>query len=200
MKTRLGEFAVDEVRDAFLRVLDSQDTTTGGGTAAAIAGAMAGGLIAMVAGLSIEKEGLAPKEYYLEIVAEADSLAEELLEGGYQDSLAFSSVRAAYRLSKSTQNEKIIRGEAIQAAWIQAARVPLNNAAACARLLKLADRLQGRSNQNAASDLVCAYHLARTGLLGCLANVKINLPSIKDSEIVMELEKISAELSALVDS
>ncbi|MBI9046152.1 MAG: cyclodeaminase/cyclohydrolase family protein [Anaerolineaceae bacterium] len=80
-----------------------------------------------------------------------------------------------------------MRRAVIQAAWIQAAEVPLANADGCAAVLELALHLRGRSNPNAASDLSCAFYLALAGLKGCIANVEINLPAIKDENVKAKL-------------
>jgi len=173
--------------EAFQRVLNPLDSSTGGGTASAVAGAMAGALVAMVARLSIGKEGMESASFYNELATAAGSLSKELFDGGREDSEAFKVVRSAFRLARQTDKEKASRREAIQAAWIHAARVPLANAERCARVLKLAVRLRGRSNPNAASDLECAGYLACAGLLGCVENVNINVLSIKDQKVAAEL-------------
>lgn len=165
---------------AFLRVLDSHDASTGGGTASALAGAMAAALAAMVARLSIGKGLGAPDAFYEELGAEGERLSLALAAGGARDAEAFDAVKAAYALPKATSEQKAARTAAIQAAMTTAAQVPLDNAALCARAQELAGRLAGRSNPNTLSDLQCAGHLARAGLAGCLANVAINLPAIKD--------------------
>lgn len=186
---------VDENVAAFLKVLDPTDNATGGGTASAVAGAMAGALVAMVARLSIGKEGtdgryqMEPESFYSELGAAAEALSSDLFDGGREDSQAFEAVRSAFRLPKQTDEEKTTRREAIRAAWVHAARVPLVNAERCARVLELGAQLRGRSNPNAASDLKCAMYLARAGLLGCVENVEINVPAIKDQEMATELAK-----------
>jgi len=188
---------MDENVEAFLRLLDPADNSTGGGTASAMAGAMAAALVAMVARLSIGKEGLEAKSFYRELSAEAEALSGELLDGGREDSDAFMAVLSAYRLAKDTDEEKSARREAIQRAVLQAARVPLANMERCWRVLELAMQLRGRSNPNAASDLECALHLARAGLLGCADNVEINLPAIKDLQAAGELAERARSLKAL---
>jgi formiminotetrahydrofolate cyclodeaminase len=107
-------------------------------------------------------------------------------------------VRAAYGLPRGTKEEKAIRSEAVQAAWTEAARVPLKNAGKCAQVLELAVRLEGRSNLSAASDLECAHHLGRAGLLGCVANVDINISEIRDVEVAGELAEQTYILRELV--
>jgi formiminotetrahydrofolate cyclodeaminase len=178
---------MDENTTAFLKVLDPADNSTGGGTASAVAGAMAGALVAMVARLSIGKEGMESESFYKKLGASAETLSTELFNGGHEDSQAFESVRHAFRLPKDSDEEKSIRREAIQAAWIHAARVPLANAERCRQVLELGTQLRDRSNPNAASDLACAMYLARAGMLGCLENVEINLPAIKDQQVAAEL-------------
>jgi formiminotetrahydrofolate cyclodeaminase len=187
---------MDENIEAFLRVLDPADNSTGGGTASAVAGAMAAALVAMVARLSVGKEGLEAEAFYRELGAEAQVLSDELLNGGREDSRAFMAVRAAYRLPKQTDDQKIARRQAIQQAIVHAARVPLVNMERCWRVLELGLQLRGRSNPNAASDLECALHLARAGLLGCADNVEINLPGIKDQQVAAELAERARSLKA----
>jgi formiminotetrahydrofolate cyclodeaminase len=174
---------------AFLKVLDPFDNATGGGTASAVAGAMAAALVGMVARLSLGKKGLEPDVFYSKINLEAQQLAEKLLKGSNNDSEAFEQVQAAFRLPKETEDQKVKRKKAIEQAMIQAATVPLENAKACLQVLKLRQELQRCFNPNAASDLECAAHLAKAGLLGCLANVEINLSSIKDEKMLQNFKK-----------
>jgi formiminotetrahydrofolate cyclodeaminase len=179
---------------AFLRVLDSSENTTGGGSASAVAGAMAAALVAMVARLSIGKKGLEEEEFYRQIIKEAESLSKKLIDGGSEDSEAYIGIREAYRLPKETEEQETHRRVVVEEAMIRAAQIPLVNAKRCQRILVLAGRLKGRSNPNAASDLECGEHLARAGLLGCVANVKTNLPGIKDKERKKELIREVEEL------
>ena len=95
--------------EAFLRVLDATDNTTGGGTASSMAGAMAAGLAGMVARLSLGKEGLPPREHFETIAVEAEELSARLFDGGREDALAFDSVSAAYKLPKDTPENKAHR-------------------------------------------------------------------------------------------
>ncbi len=180
--------------DAFLNVLDPADNATGGGTASAVAGAMAAGLVAMVARLSVGKEGMQPDAFYAPIIEEAHRLAEELFFGGWEDSSAFGRVRAAIKLPKDTDEQVAARSRAMQDAWVSAANVPLANARRCKRTAELAEALAGESNAAAASDLLCAAELVRAGLAGCAANVRINLPAIKNAAIVDELTRSIDEL------
>jgi formiminotetrahydrofolate cyclodeaminase len=179
---------------SFLRVLDPADNSTGGGTASAVAGAMAAALVGMVARLSVSKKRAGRESFFSVARAEAERLSDTLFGGGHQDAQAYDAVRAACRLPKHTEEQGVERRQAMQHALILAARVPLANAEGCRRVLELCALLDGRSNPNAASDLECARLLAHAGLLGCLANVEINLSSITDEDVKTELSKRADEL------
>jgi formiminotetrahydrofolate cyclodeaminase len=182
---------------AFLQVLDPNNNSTGGGTASALAGAMAAALAAMVARLSVGKGIGVSDTVYRELSATGEALSDELAAGAAHDADAFAEVTAAYRLPRETPEQKAARTQAIQAAMINAARVPLHNAGLCVRVLELAGTLEGRSNPDALSDLQCACYLARAGLDGCLANVAINLPAIKDPAVVSAINEQVRVLQAL---
>lgn len=179
---------------AFLKVLDPENNSTGGGTASAVAGAMAAGLVGMVARVSIGKPDLESDEFYTAIDTQARDLTRLLMRGGTEDSEAFGAVMRSFTLPKCTDDEKSARSAAIGAAMIEATRVPLENAARCIRVLELADRVSKEFNENAASDLEVARSLARSAAEGCLENVQINLSSVKDEAIRAEIEDRTSEL------
>jgi formiminotetrahydrofolate cyclodeaminase len=80
---------------------------------------------------------------------------------------------------------------------VEATRVPLENAQRCVRVLELADRVSKQFNENAASDLAVARSLARSGAEGCLENVEVNLPGVKDEQARAEFESRSNELRSV---
>ena len=135
---------IDEALAAFLKVLDPADNSTGGGTASAVAGAMAAALVSMVARLSLGKPGMESESFYREISLQAEDLSRRLYQGGAADSQAFEAIREAYRLPKATPEDKEKRLAAIQEATLRATRIPLENAEACQVVLSLQARLQGR--------------------------------------------------------
>jgi formiminotetrahydrofolate cyclodeaminase len=180
--------------DTFRRVLDPTDNSTGGGSASAIAGAMAASLAAMVARLSIRPDASEPESFYRAIAAAGAALSGELLAGSHEDAAAFDAVVAAYRLPKTSEGEVAVRRDAIQSAFVTATEAPLANARRCGAVLDLVIELEGRSNERAKSDLTCAWHLGEAALRGCLANVEINLPGIKDQAV---RGAIAAEMEAL---
>jgi methenyltetrahydrofolate cyclohydrolase len=184
-----------DIAETLLKVLDPEDVSTGGGSAAAMAGAMAGALVAMVARLSSTAQDVDGQSFYTRIYAQPHALSQQLTQGSQADAQAYQSVRQAYQLSSQTVEEKAARRLALQTAWREATRVPLDNAECCLRVYALGAELNDRANPRALSDLKCANLLARAGLLGCLENVKINLPSIKDPAAALPLAERADYLS-----
>lgn len=174
--------------DVMNRILDSHNVTVGGGSAGAISGAMAAGLIGMVSRLSTEKDyGLADR-VYLELADELDKLSEELLKGAVKDTEAYLLIKNAFKLPKSTDEEKAIRSKAVSDAGIEAALVPKSNADKCSRVYTIASVLEGNYNENAGSDFVIGKNLAHLGMQGCILNIEANLSLIKDKTIRRSLE------------
>lgn len=155
----------------FLDELSSGAATPGGGCASALAGALAAGLVGMVAR---NTGGLD------EIAADADRLRARLEELVDADAAAFDQVMAAFRLPKEAPEEKEARSSAIQAAYRAAVAPPLSVCRDALAVLVLAERVTVLGNPNAASDAGVAALLAASALEGAALNVDINLGSIKD--------------------
>ena len=172
-------------------ILDSVDVTVGGGSASAFSGAMAAGLIGMVARLSLNKDYGLDDRKYIELADELDSLNTSLIKGMQDDACAYLMITKAYKLPKATDEEKVIRKDAIEKAGIDGALVPLNNAGLCKRVYEIGKMLEGKSNKNAVSDLNIGISLARVGVDGCIQNVEANLPLIKKESV---LEKFNSEI------
>lgn len=175
--------ATDAEIEAFLKVIDPEDNATGGGTASAVAGAMAAGLAGMVARVSKGKPDLESEQFYDEIDQTSRRLARLLLQGSHEDSEAFGHVMSAYRLPKSTDDEKSTRSAAIQQGLEGATTVPLENGERCVEVLFLVSRLTPRHNTNATSDLDVGRRLAIAALEGCIDNVQINMESLKNEVV-----------------
>jgi len=173
-------------------ILDSVDVTVGGGSASAFSGAMAAGLIGMVARLSLNKDYGLEDRKYIELADELDTLNVELIKGMQDDACAYMMITKAYKLPKSTDEEKAIRREAIESAGVGGALAPLNNANLCKRVYEIGKILEGKSNTNAASDLNIGINLAKVGVDGCVQNIEANLPLIKNESI---LEKFKNDIN-----
>ncbi len=203
MASRFSEIDKDipENLKTVLRVMAPEDNQTGGGAASAIAGALAAGLIGMVARLSIGRPGLEPAEFYETIDTRAQALARDLFDGATRDARAFARVMAAFKLPGGSDAERARRSSAIQDAFVGATWVPVENANVCVESLRLCQHLTGRCNPNAASDLENARFLAQACLAGCIENIGSNLKSIKHegqaAEIRGALDKLKDFMQSL---
>lgn len=165
----------------FSSVLGSDSPAPGGGSVAALSGALGADLVSMVCSLSLGKPQY--EEFSKEIQSvrdQAQTLSTRLLERVDLDTKAFNDVMAAFKLPKATDEEKKARTTAIQTGYKEAIKSPLNIARECLEVLRLSQQLLGKSNSNALSDLGVAAQQAYAGLEGAVMNVKINVPSIKD--------------------
>ncbi len=166
---------------AFLQVLASKQPTPGGGAASALCGATAAALTAMLANLTAGKAGSEEREQQTAaIIAKADELRAELGALADDDAAVFGKFMAAYKLPKTTDEEKAARTAAIQTAAIAAAEVPMQIAEKAAQVLELAQQLIDFGNPNAISDGTVSALMARAAVRSALYNVKINLGMIKD--------------------
>lgn len=166
---------------AFTEALASGAATPGGGSASALAGALAASLVAMVARNTAANPSYADRAAELEeIVAEAERLRGELVGLVDEDAAAFDRVMAAFRLPKDTDELKAARSRAIQAGYKAAVEPPLLVCRDALRVLELAARVTEQANPNAVSDAGVAALLAASALEGAALNVEINLGSIKD--------------------
>lgn len=183
-----------EVTEVLSKIIDSDDTTVGGGSASALSGAMAAGMISMVAKLSKKKPVNFTVEQYDAISAECDALVEQLQQGSVNDTLAYRMIVDAFKLPKGTDEEKAARSAAVQAAATKAAEVPRDNARLNARVHQLGAMLRGNSNPACLSDLTSALYLAEGGVKDCVLNIQANLGMIKDEATCSALKEDMLEL------
>jgi formiminotetrahydrofolate cyclodeaminase len=165
----------------FLEALASPDPTPGGGTAAAVAGAMGASLLVMVTGLA--KSNTNTDEERAALAAARQALAPlvaTLTQLADADAAAFDQVMGAYRLPKATDEDKAARSAAIQAALQGATTVPLQTLRACAHAMAHAETVAAGGNRSAVSDVGVAIGLLEAAAAGAEANVRINLGSVKD--------------------
>lgn len=174
--------------------------TPGGGTVAAVAGAMAACLATMVANLTIGKKKYAAHEESLrQAKREAETLRRELMALARADAEAFDAVLRAGRLPQATPAEVAAREGALAGANLEASRVPLRTAEACLNVLKLAVLAARQGNVNAVTDAGTAGLLARAGGVAALYNVEINLKSVPAGADKEAVEKSLQRLRASFD-
>lgn len=186
--------------ETFLDELASVEPVPGGGSVAALSGAFAASLVAMVCRLTIGKKNYETVSDELQsILPRAEALQRELRELVQADSDAYARVMDAYKLPKTTGAEQAARTRAVQDALKHASDVPLRVAERCADTLALARIVAEKGNRNAASDAGVGAVMAEAGLRGAAFNVSINLGLIKDEAYVRAHRARVAELIALAD-
>jgi len=158
--------------------LASREPVPGGGSASAIAGAMAAGLVVMVVELTLGREG-ADDARLARIGDDARARMERLLALAQQDAAAYDAVVRARRLPRENDGQRAERAAAVRAATLEATRVPLTTAVEVA---ELAAAIAPIGNPNAVSDAGVAAHLAGAAVHGALLNVRINLPYLPADE------------------
>ena len=193
-----GKMAVGGLRagvEPFVEQLAAPTAAPGGGSASAAAAAMAAGLAAMVASMSRGKKAYLQYESQLSAaLARLSPLREQLKTAVDADAESFQSVMQAYKQAKTAADEK--SGETmIEAAVKQATEVPLSVAEKAREVAQIVKSLEPITNPNMKSDLTTALALAGAAITGALANVEINLASLKDQVFVAEARKRVSSLS-----
>jgi glutamate formiminotransferase / formiminotetrahydrofolate cyclodeaminase len=183
----------------FLDAVAQPTPTPGGGSVAALAGALGASLGEMVATLSRKKKSQADFiEPLGEAISELQAASRMLSEAIDRDSASFDQVMAAYKLPKEASNERVERDAAIQKALQGAANVPLEVARQSAAVFELLGRLESMSSPSMYSDLRVGRLMAAAGARGALENVAINLESVTDTAFANRLRSESAALAARV--
>ena len=173
----------------FLGELGSSSPAPGGGSAAALAGALAAALCRMVSALTVGKEKLKSAWTDLDKVGREAATLEDRLRGLVdEDTLAFRSVLEARKLPRETDQERQSREHTLQEAILQSAKTPLSTLCALRSLSALALCAADRGNPACITDAGCASQLIRAGALGAAYNVRVNLPSIHDPVAREELK------------
>ncbi|HMH30383.1 MAG TPA: cyclodeaminase/cyclohydrolase family protein [Steroidobacteraceae bacterium] len=167
--------------ETFLDELAGAAPTPGGGSAAAIIGAMGAALLSMVCNVTLGKKGQEAVESDVKAVRdESERLRARLTAMVAEDIAAFDGLMAAYRLPKASDEEKSRRAEAIQSNLRAATETPLACARACAEVVVLARRVAEIGFAGVISDAGVGVLAANSALRGAALNVYINAPSLKD--------------------
>ncbi len=184
-----GKLATMEI-DSFLKELSSSSPAPGGGSVAALSGALGTALTAMVCNLTIGKEKYKKhKKNIKETLNEAEQLRKKLTQLIDEDTNAFNDVIKAFKMPKDTPEQKNKRSKAIQEGYKKAASVPLKTAETCEKIIDLAKIVAEKGNQNSITDAAVSAIMADAGIKSAILNVEINLGSIKDKEYVTKTQE-----------
>jgi len=192
LENRLYEVAQSEAaqksRFEFLDQLASADPTPGGGSAAAYAAASAAALVAMVGKVTLGKKKYAEVEPQMhQMIRQAEELKLQLQDAVAEDAASFDAFLQAVRLPKDSADQLDIRATAMEAATLQAARVPYHSAELSLEVMKLALVAAELGNLNAISDALSASALAAGGLKSAAANVRINIHNLEHPDAANDL-------------
>lgn len=167
----------------FAEALAATVPTPGGSCAAALPGALAAGLVAMVARLSAQSDPCSDLSYDMDALAnEADQLRAELLDLVDEAADAFDYVMTTRRLPNETPEQRAVRSREVQRAYEAAVELPLRVCSRSLRVLELAREVAERGNPNAASDAGVAVLLAAASLEAAALTVEIYLEPVDDED------------------
>ncbi len=175
---------------SFVDIVSSDSPAPGGGSVAALAGALGSALAAMDVNLTVGKKGY--EGFYEELSAlglKAQKLKKALLELVDEDTAAFNAVMDAMRLPKSTEAEKRTRDVAIETANKEAASVPLKTSRFCLEAMRLCLEAARIGNSNSATDAATGCFMAWAGLSGAILNVRINIKTLSDEQFACAARK-----------
>jgi len=189
--SQYSHLSLAQLLDAFA----SNQPVPGGGSAAALAGAVGASLLIMVAGLPKTRHGTDEERSALTATAaRLRPLRDELASLIDRDSEAYTSVINAYRLPRSTDAEQAARRDAIDEAMRAATEAPLATIRACERAMREAEVIVSSGAASASSDVAVGIELLKTAARGAGMNVDTNLAAVKDAEYV---QRVSQELRDL---
>jgi formiminotetrahydrofolate cyclodeaminase len=170
---------------AFLDELASSSPAPGGGSVAALAGALGAALTSMVCNLTIGKKKYASVEEEMKaVLTQAEGLRAQFTELIDRDTAAFNKVMEALGLPKETEPQKALRTAAIREATKEATLVPLEVMKHCIDALALTQRVADWGNQNAVSDVGTSALMLHAACSAAALNVRINLKGLEDSDFV----------------
>jgi len=170
---------------AFLDDLASSSPAPGGGSVAALSGALGSALTSMVCNLTIGKKKYADVEEEMKkVVVQAEHLREQFTALVDRDTQAFNKVMEAFALPRETDPQKALRAAAIREATKEATLVPLEVMKHCIDALALAQTVAAKGNTNSVSDAGVGAIMLHAALEGAALNVRTNLNSLDDPEFV----------------
>jgi formiminotetrahydrofolate cyclodeaminase len=176
--SKLTELTVSEVLESFA----APAPTPGGGSAAALAGALGASLLMMVAGLPRTRGGTDTDRAALDdVLRELRHSRDHLANLVDQDRDAYEAVMRAYRLPKASEQEKQARTAAIQAALHGATEIPIDVMRACHAAVREGITVARAGNPSAGSDTGVGFELLQAALKGAASNAAINLESLQDT-------------------
>jgi formiminotetrahydrofolate cyclodeaminase len=181
----------------FLDELASSAPAPGGGSVAALGGALGAALVSMVCNLTVGKKKYVDVEKDIQdILQKSEGLRHRLVDLLQEDVEAYTAVSQAMKMPRATDDEKSTRRDAMQKALKKATEVPLQVAGACTEVIALCQPAAEKGNKNAVSDAGVAILMAEAGLRSAALNVLINLGWIDDQSFTAQKQRELDDLLA----
>jgi formiminotetrahydrofolate cyclodeaminase len=188
---------IDQTLQTYLDDLASSKSTPGGGSSAAISGAMAAALACMVCRLTLGKEKYADvREEITALLNEAEEQRQRFQQLIAEDIAAYGHLSACFKMPRETEEQRQARSEAIQKSLVDAALVPLEMSERAAAVAKLCQRVAEIGNVAVISDIAAAAMLSASSGTAAAWMVRVNLKSLKDQEMG---ELLGGRLSKALD-
>jgi methenyltetrahydrofolate cyclohydrolase len=192
---------MEETLQRYLDDLASAQPTPGGGSTAALSGAMGAALASMVCRLTMGKQAYASAQPEIEdLLRRTEYLRNRFQQLIQEDIKAYGRLSASYKLPRETIDEREFRTEAIQKQLVEAALVPLEVSECAAELIQCCLRIAEIGNTTVLSDVATGAILASSAGEGAAFMVRINLRSMKDDKVVAELgDRLNTALTIIVE-
>lgn len=191
----------DQTLTEFIKALRSSAPVPGGGSVAALSGALGAALLTMVGEITMGKKFPEDKTPIEEALAVTAPLVDRFLDLISEDAAAFQGVMAAFKMPKDTDAEKEARSKAIEAATVVAAEVPLVTARTALEAVRAAGPLAEFGAKSAVSDVACGVLMLEAAFRGAVYNVRINVPGISDEKItgrfLADVKELSREMASV---
>jgi glutamate formiminotransferase/formiminotetrahydrofolate cyclodeaminase len=172
----------------FANELSTDSPAPGGGSTAALCGALSAALSAMVSNLTVGKKEYEDVQIKIkDLATHGQALKDQLLHDVDADTVAFNNVMTAMRMKNKTDEQKEARAAAIEETSKKATLVPLEVLEKCLEALNLAKEVVLSGNKNSISDAGVAGLTAQAGAEGAFYNVRINLPDIQDEKFKKDI-------------
>lgn len=195
-----GPALVNMTLSAFADELSMDSPTPGGGSVAALCGALSAALAAMVANLTVGKKGYEPvREDMIATAVRGQALKDALLEAVDRDTRAFNKVMDAFRLPKTTPEQAAEKDRAMEEANKEATLVPLDVLERSVEAVGLAKAAAAKGNRNSVSDAGVAGLVGQAAGEGAYDNILINLSSIRDAGFTAQIRKRAAGFKKALD-
>ena len=180
---------LEEKLHRYLDDLASAQPVPGGGSTAALSGAMGAALASMVCRITMAKEAYADLQQEIEeLLRRTEYLRSRFQQLMQEDIEAYGRLAASYKLPRETGDERKYRTDMIQKQLIEAALVPLEVAECAAELIQCCQRIAEIGSTTVLSDVITGAILASCSGNGAALMVRINLRSSKNDKLVVELE------------